>query len=76
MSDREFLIERNIQDVVKYLITERGCPISEAMSAFYQSVTFEKLLDEETGLYLESPAYIYGLYKDEVEHGGFVQTEV
>lgn len=76
MSDRDFLIESCIQTVVKYLISEKDCSISEAMSTFYQSVTFEKLLDEETGLYLQSPAYIYGLYKDEVAYGGFVQIEL
>ena len=37
---------------------------------------FEKLQDEETGLYLESSDYIYDLFKDEVNFGHIVQAEI
>ena len=35
-----------------------------------------KLQDVETGLYLESSAYIYDLYKDELNFGHIVQAEI
>lgn len=43
MSDREFLVEANIQDVLKYIITEKQIPIMDAMRQFYASEVFRKL---------------------------------
>ncbi len=75
MSDREFLIEANIQDVLKYIIVDFGLSITEAMRKFYVSEVFEKLQNKDTGLYLESPAYIYDLYQNELRNGRIVQEE-
>ena len=76
MSDREFLVEANIQDVLKYIITEKGVSIMDAMRQFYASEVFKKLQNYETGLYLESPAYIYELYQNEVKNNGLTQDEI
>lgn len=37
---------------------------------------FEKLLEIETGLYLESPEYVYDLFKDEMNFGRIIQAEI
>ena len=76
MSDRDFLIEANIQDVLKYIITDFFFSITEAMRRSYVSEVFAKLQDTDTGLYLESPAYIYDLYQNEVKNGKLVQEEI
>lgn len=76
MSDKDFLVETNIQDVLKFLIDDKGLSITDAMRQFYTSDTFEKLQDYETGLYLESPAYIYDLYLNEIKNSGIVQDEI
>lgn len=76
MSDREFLIETNTQDILKILISESGLSLKDAMRQFYTSAVFEKLLDCNTGLYLESPAYIYNLYLNEVKNAGIMQDEI
>ena len=60
MSDRDFLLESNTQDVLKYIVEDKCITIKEAMRIFYTSEVFVKLEDFDTGLYLESPAYIYG----------------
>ena len=75
MSDREFLIEANIQDVLKYIIVDFSLSITEAMRKFYVSEVFAKLQNKDTGLYLESPAYIYDLYQNELRNGRLVQEE-
>ncbi|CCZ47782.1 putative uncharacterized protein [Bacteroides sp. CAG:661] len=36
---------------------------------FNNSETYEKLSDEATGLYIESSAYVYGIFKDEMKYG-------
>ena len=76
MSDKEFLIEANIQDIIKYIMTDLGVSIKEAMRRFYMSEIFEKLQDTKTGLYLESPAYVYNLFQDEMNFGKIVQAEI
>ena len=70
MNDREFLIEANTQDVLKLLIADCELSIPEAMRRF------EKLQDIDTGLYLESPAYIYDLYLNELKNSKIVQDEI
>ena len=42
----------------------------------YDSDIYEKLMDAETGLYRESPSYVYGLLQDEINFGHIVQAEV
>ena len=76
MSDREFLIEANTQDVLKLLMADRELSIPAALRRFYISEVFEKLQDIDTGLYLESPAYIYDLYLNELKNSKIVQDEI
>ena len=76
MSDREFLIETNIQDVLKYIITDLGLSVTEAMRRFYVSEVFAKLQNTDTGLYLESPAYIYDLYQNEIKNVMLIQVDI
>ena len=76
MSDKEFLVEANIQDVLKYMIMDQKLSIPEAMKKFYISEVFDKLQNFDTGLYLESAAYIYELYKNELGNSRLVQDEI
>lgn len=76
MSDRDFLVEANTQDIIKYIMADTGATIQEAMRTFYVSEVYAKLENFDTGLYLESPSYIYELFKDEKKNRGFVQQEI
>ena len=64
MSKPEALAEAVTRDIVGFIMEDNGLGLEAAMSLFYDSVIFEKLCDAETGLYLEGPAYVYGLFKD------------
>lgn len=75
MNKREQLMEYITQDIISFLVEDRCIDIGEAMHMFYTSETYEKLLDEETGLYLESSAYIYDILKNEYENGHIIQNE-
>ncbi len=70
------LIEYNIQEIIDYISNDQSIDYDEAMRQFYSSQVFEKLNDIETGLYLESPAYIYDLFKSETDLGEIVQVEI
>ncbi|WP_432616853.1 hypothetical protein [Butyricicoccus sp.] len=76
MSKQEQLIEFTIQDIIHYLATDLHIEYDDAMNIFYNSETFDKLQDTETGLYLESSAYVYGLLQDERNFGHLIQTEI
>ncbi len=76
MTKRTQLMEYITQDVIAYLMEDQPLDMAEAMRQFYTSETYEKLLDEETGLYLESSAYIYDLFKDECQSGRILQNEI
>ena len=66
----KFLFEGISADVVRYLV-ERD--LQEAISTFHNSETFVKLEDFSTGLYIESPAYVYDLLMSELKNGKLVQ---
>ena len=76
MSKQEQLVEYIIQDIVDMFSSDQNIEYDEAMNKFYNSEVFEKLVDKETGLYLESPEYVYDLFKDEMNFGQIVQAEI
>lgn len=57
-------------------VQDFGLEYDKAMQMFYGSQTFDKLMDVETGLYLESSAYIYGIFQDEKNFGSLTQMEI
>lgn len=76
MCKKDLLMEYLIQDIVNMISTDQKIEYDEAMNKFYNSEVFEKLTDKETGLYLESPDYVYDLFKDEMNFGHIVQAEI
>ena len=75
MSKQEMLIEYTIQDIIEFIVNDKGVDYDEAMKLFYTSETFDKLNDIETGLYLESAAYVYSIFTDELKDGSIIQKE-
>ena len=63
-------------DLVSFIMEDFKIPIIEAIQWLYTSETFSKLNNIETGLYLESPSYVYGIYKSEKENGRIIQQEI
>ena len=76
MNEQSQLIEYIIQDIVDMISTDQNIEYDEAMNKFYNSEVFEKLQDQETGLYLESSEYVYDLFKDEMNFGHIIQAEI
>ena len=76
MTKQELLIEYNIQDIIEYIVEDLRIEYDKAMQIFYNSQTFNKLTDIDTGLYLESSAYVYTIFQDEMIYGHLVQAEI
>ena len=70
------MIEYMVQDLVEILSETQGIEYDIAMHTIYTSEVYDKLLDAETGLYRESPSYVYGLLQDELNFGHIVQAEI
>ncbi len=76
MGKEQQMIEYMVQDLVEMLTETQSIEYDVAMRIIYDSQLYEKLIDIETGLYRESPSYVYGLLQDELNFGHIVQAEV
>ena len=68
-TNARYLFEGISADVVRYLVERDGMERTEAISTLHNSETFAKLEDFDTGLYIESPAYVYDMLKSELKNG-------
>ena len=64
----QYLVEGITKDIICFLM-EEGYELNEALGVFYNSETFAKLTDEETGLYIESSSHVYEILKGELKYG-------
>lgn len=76
MDKKKQMIEYMVQDLVEIISETQSLEYEHAMSLLYNSEIYNKLLDIETGLYRESPAYVYGLLQDEFNFGHIIQAEM
>ena len=62
----QFIINSDVEQMVARLQGEKGIPLAEAFDRVYNSNTYRKLLNVDTGLYLQSADYIYDYLKEEL----------
>ena len=60
------IINSDVEEMVKYLQDDYHLSTVDAFDKIYNSTIYQKLLNTKTGLYLESPAYIYSYLKEEL----------
>lgn len=63
---RDFLINRTVDKLTQYLVTDYNFSLAEAMNTVYNSRTYSLLKDESTALFIESPSYMYEKIKEEI----------
>ena len=56
-----FLTDHALSELVRYVMEDTGCGLEQAMDRVYNSPIMPALQDEESELYVQSPAYIYEL---------------
>lgn len=69
MSEIDYMNECMVRDLVVMLAEEYEMPLHEALDCLYNSETYAKLKDERTGLYFQSPVYVYGFLRKEMLTG-------
>lgn len=62
----QFIINSDVEQLVAYLQEDYRLSLLEAFDKVYSSRTYGKLTDINTGLYLQSPDYIYDYLKTEL----------
>ena len=66
MSDFDYMVECNARDIALMLMEEKNISIEEALRLLYSSKTFENLKRKNTGLYFQSPGYVYEYLRREL----------
>ncbi len=67
----QFLLEAISTDIIGWLMRDNKVSLSEAIAIWYNSETFKKVSEPQTGMYIESPAYNYEFLKRELVKGRF-----
>lgn len=62
----QFIINSDVEHLVSRLQCDKGMSLDEAFSSVYNSSIYKKLLNTDTGLYLQSADYIYDYLKEEL----------
>ena len=69
MTDFEYQIECTTRDLADKLVGDFSMTVPQALRVVYNSETYEKLINPKTGLYFQSPLYVYDFLKNEVLTG-------
>ncbi len=62
-TEQKQLVEFATQDLVAQIVAKEGVSMSVATDRLHGSLIFNKVNDVTTGLYRESPEYLYQIYK-------------
>ena len=62
----QFIINSDVEQMVARLQGDNGMSHAEAFGRVYNSNIYKKLLNMNTGLYLQSADYIYDYLKEEL----------
>ncbi len=69
MTKEAFMIEEISKEIVLLLMQSHGMIMAEALRTLYTSDTYSRLINEATGLYTQSTAYVYGYLSNELATG-------
>ena len=66
---KEIMKEDMTEELITMLMASRHYSMNEAMDVLYNSDTFSRLEDDNTGLYYQSPGYVYSYLNQELTTG-------
>lgn len=68
-SDFNYLINSITSSLIKLLMERRGLSFKDALDKVYLSDTYAKLLQSDSGLYAQSPGYVFEFLEHELDYG-------
>lgn len=69
MSDFDYMVEHVSADLIVMLVEEGGMAFEDAVDTLYNSDTYSKLKNANTGLFFQSPKYVYTFLDNEIKTG-------
>lgn len=66
-TDFRYMLDCQERDVATILVENCGMTIHQALSVFYDSETYRLLQNPKTGLFFQSPQYVFSYLKQEME---------
>ncbi len=67
--DFQYMLECMERDLATLLVEKRGMTIRQALSVLYDSETYRLLQKPNTGLFFQSPHYVYSYLQEEIDKG-------
>ena len=67
--DIQYLTEALAVDLAEMLSKDFNMSILESLDTLYNSETYQKLTNTDTGLYFQSSLYVYSFLKQEITTG-------
>ena len=67
--DFEFMVDTMTRELIKLLMERQSMDMKSAFDAFYNSDTYAALNRPESGLYFQSPKYVYSILESEMKTG-------
>ena len=68
---KEIMKEDMTEELITMLMASRHYSMNEAMDVLYNSDTFSRLEDDNTGLYYQSSGYVYSYLNQELTTGDY-----
>lgn len=68
-TDFQYMLECQERDIATILVDEDHMTIHQALDSLYASDTYKALQNPKTGLYFQSPRYIYSILHTELTTG-------
>ena len=69
MNEKQAMMNDLVRELALLLIEDNHITMEEALDTVFNSETYSKLTDERTGLYFQSPRYVYDFLKTELLSG-------
>lgn len=67
--DFKYMVRCVMRDLSNLLVVRNGMDIKEALRTLYNSDTYRALQNPASGLYYQSPLYIYAYLNNEIRTG-------
>lgn len=67
--DEQFMIECITTELTSYVMHDYHIDMKEALDRVYNSETYSKLINTNSGLYYQSPLLVYDIFKEEQAQG-------
>ena len=67
LAEFQYLKETLSKDLIAMLMEKKAMELVDAFRCYYDSETFKKITNPETGLYFQSPGYVYSYLEEEIQ---------